>query len=85
MSPEAHYKHLSGAIHSQCGSESLGDIWLLAHNECSAGQTSICHRSRETGGVREIEGTVGHLEIAFVSQMLWCRCDSIRLDGRLCC
>ena len=79
VSPEAHYKLLSGAIHSQCGSESLEDIWLPAHNECSTGQTSICHRSRETRGVREIEGAAGLLEIAFVSLMLQCRCDSIKL------
>lgn len=66
---------------TQCGSESLGDIWLPAHNECSTGQTSICHGSRETGGVREIEGAAGHLEIAFISQMLRCRCDSTKLDS----
>lgn len=81
VSPEAHYKLLSGAIHSHCGTESLEDIWLLAHNEWSTRQTSICHRSRETIGMKEIEGTVGHLEIAFVSQMHQCRCDSIRLDS----
>lgn len=85
VSPEAHYKLLSGAIHSQCGSESLGDICLPAHNECSTGQTAICHRSREAGGVREIEGATVHFETAFVYQMLRCRCDSIRLDRRLCC
>ena len=81
VSPEAHYKLLSGAIHSQCGTESLGDIWLLAHNECSTGQMSICHRSWETRGVRGIEDAAGHLEIAFVTQMYQCRCESIRLDS----
>ena len=65
---------------THCGSESLGDICLLGHNEPSSGQTSICHRSRETRGVRRIEGAAGHVEIASVSPELHRRCDSIKLD-----
>lgn len=81
VSPEAHYMLLGGAIHSQRGWESLGDIWLLVYNECSVGQMSICHLSQEARWVRGIEGTPGHLEITFISHMLQCRCDSIRLDS----
>lgn len=66
---------------THCVSESLGDICLLAHNELSSGQTSICHRSWETRGVRRIEGAAGHVEIASVSQERRRRCDSIELDS----
>ncbi len=81
VSPEAYYKLLSGTIHPQCDSESLADIWLLEHNECSTRQTSICYSSLEARGVRGIESAAGHFEISFVSLKLKSACDSIKLDS----
>lgn len=80
VSPEAHYKLLSGAIHSQRGSESLGDIYgcrPIMSGASGERQSVIAPGRRKERG--RSKAPAGHLEIAFVSQIL--RCIAVTASG----